>query len=56
MTQKYAELNPQGPLLRKVVAKVLTDVGWVHGTFMCPNARALRLSSNQPLSRRDRLP
>ena len=41
MTAKTAELNPHGPQLRKVVANILTDAVWVHGTFHVPERQAL---------------
>ena len=38
---KHAELNPNAPRLRKVVANILTDGGWVHGTFQVPERQSL---------------
>jgi hypothetical protein len=37
----YADLNPHGPRLRKVVANILTDAGWLHGTFHVPERQTL---------------
>lgn len=36
MTGRHAEMNFVGPALRKVVANILTEAGWVHGTFLVP--------------------
>ena len=41
MTGKHAELNPHAPQLRKAVANILTDAGWVHGTFHVPERQSL---------------
>ena len=41
MTGKYAELNPHGPSLRTVRAHILTDLGWVQGTFLVPESQSL---------------
>ena len=38
---KHAELTPNAPRLRKVVANILTDSGWVHGTFQVPERQSL---------------
>ena len=38
---KHAELNPHAPQLRKVVANILTDGGWVNGTFQVPERQSL---------------
>ena len=38
---KHADLNPHAPQLRKVVANILTDGGWVHGTFQVPERQSL---------------
>ena len=40
MTGRTADLNPHGPALRKVVANILTDAGWVHGTFHVPERQS----------------
>jgi hypothetical protein len=37
----YADLNPHGPRLRKVVAGILMDIGWLHGTFHVPERQTL---------------
>jgi hypothetical protein len=41
MTGKYAELNPHGPRLRTVLAHILTEAGWVQGTFLVPEGQSL---------------
>ena len=41
MTGRHAELNPHGPHLRKVLAHILTDAGWVQGTFLVPEGQSL---------------
>jgi hypothetical protein len=38
---KQYDLNPHGPRLRKVVADILTDAGWAHGTFQVPERQSL---------------
>ncbi len=38
---KPAELNPHAPFLRKVVANILMEAGWLHGTFHVPERQAL---------------
>jgi hypothetical protein len=37
----HAELNPNAPQLRKVVASILMEAGWLHGTFHVPERQAL---------------
>src|ERR671921_565300 len=41
MTGLQAELNPHGPQLRKVLAHLLTDAGWVQGSFFVPAGQSL---------------
>ncbi len=38
---RHVELNPHAPTLRKVVASILMETGWVHGTFHVPERQAL---------------
>jgi hypothetical protein len=38
---KHAELNPYAPRLRQVVANILMDAGWLHGSFHVPERQAL---------------
>ena len=41
MTGLHAELNPHGRHLRKVLAHLLTDLGWLQGTFLVPEGQSL---------------
>lgn len=38
---RHAELNPTAPTLRKVVAGILMETGWLHATFHVPERQAL---------------
>jgi hypothetical protein len=53
----HAELNPHAPKLRKVVAQILTDGGWVHGTFQVPERQSLMdfFASGPPLLKTTRV-
>lgn len=41
MAGRYMDPNVHAPALRKVVANILMDAGWVHGTFQVPAQQSL---------------
>jgi hypothetical protein len=53
----FAELNPHAPSLRKVVAGILMDTSWLHGTFHVPERQALMdyFASGVPLLKTTRV-